>query len=172
MNAISTALIRAMTVLLLGSGAAQAALIDRGGGFIYDDVLNVTWTRSASINGLADWATSVAWADALTIPDPVRGVNWSDWRLASSDVNGDDTVVNCASATEPDCRDNELGYLFHQYGIRSGAPGPFTDVQSSIYWTGTEFRPNLSAAWSFFFFGGGFQGGNAKTDDNYAWAVR
>ena len=33
--------------MILGvfSIAAQAALIDRGNSFIYDDVLNITWTQ-------------------------------------------------------------------------------------------------------------------------------
>lgn len=31
------------------SGAAQAALHDRGGDLIYDDVLNITWLRDANL---------------------------------------------------------------------------------------------------------------------------
>ena len=31
------------------SGAAQATLIDRGGGLIYDSVLNVTWLQNANL---------------------------------------------------------------------------------------------------------------------------
>ena len=45
------ALTRATLILLAGislSGAAQAALFDRGGGLIYDDVLNVTWLQDAN----------------------------------------------------------------------------------------------------------------------------
>ena len=34
-----------------GSAASQAALIDRGGGLIYDDVLNVTWLQDAQLRG-------------------------------------------------------------------------------------------------------------------------
>lgn len=33
---------------LLSSGAAQAALHDRGDGLIYDDVLNITWAAGLS----------------------------------------------------------------------------------------------------------------------------
>jgi hypothetical protein len=132
--------------LLMASGPAQGALVDRGGGFVYDDVPDVTWTRNANVNGLDSWANQVAWANSLSLFDSVRGVTWSDWRLPSVDVDDDDTIVDCAAATEAACRDNEYGYLFHQYGIRSSTPGPFTDVQSSDYWSGTEFRPNLFGA--------------------------
>ena len=171
MKSTNVSFLAGLLVLAI-TGAAQAALIDRGGGFIYDDVLDITWTQSANLSGQNAWATQLTWASALSIFDPVRGVVWSDWRLAKVDVNGDDTIVDCATASEAACRDNEYGYLFHQYGIRAGAPGPFTDVQSSYYWSGNEFRPNTFAAWVFFFFGGGTQAGGDKTTDYYAWAVR
>lgn len=47
---------------LLMSGAAEAVLINRGGGRIYDDVLNVTWLRNAdySATQLTD-----AWRDSI-----------------------------------------------------------------------------------------------------------
>ena len=60
----------------------QAALIDRGGGFIFDNDLGITWTQNANINGVADtWDNQVAWADSLSLFDAVRNVTWSDWRL-------------------------------------------------------------------------------------------
>lgn len=34
--------------LIAASGGAQAALHDRGGGLLYDDVLNVTWLQDAN----------------------------------------------------------------------------------------------------------------------------
>jgi hypothetical protein len=76
------------------SGAAQAALHDRGGGLIYDDVLNVTWLQNANYgagssydngsnttDGLMKWGNAVAWADTLVFHDSVRNVDYSDWRL-------------------------------------------------------------------------------------------
>ena len=36
------------TAGLLSSGAVQAALNDRGGGLIFDDVLNITWLADAN----------------------------------------------------------------------------------------------------------------------------
>ncbi len=92
-------------VLLAGlglSGIAQATLIDRGGGLIYDDVLNITWlqnanygagssydngfnTIEAATDGRMTLGNAVAWADALVYYDSVRGVSYSDWRLPSVD---------------------------------------------------------------------------------------
>ena len=74
---------------LLVSGAAQATLHDRGGGLIYDDVLNITWLEDANYaktsgydaNGLMGWSVANAWAAGLGYFDSVRNVTWSDWRL-------------------------------------------------------------------------------------------
>jgi len=162
-------------ILLFLVGSAQAALIDRGEGFIYDDILDITWTQNANINSIDTWHNQVAWADGYSQTHSVYGT-FDDWRLADIDVNGDDTIVDCSIAPEALCQDNEYGYLYHQYGISSSSPGLFTNVQSDGYWSGTEYAPNPIGAWAFFFgdcvspcgFGGGF----GKGDGYYAWAVR
>lgn len=90
------------------SGAAQAALHDRGGGLIYDDVLDVTWLQDANYgagssydsfeyayddgsgynaipgsngNGRMQWNNALNWAASLSYYDSVRDVTWGDWRL-------------------------------------------------------------------------------------------
>lgn len=71
------------------SGVAQAALHDRGGGLIYDDVLNVTWLQDANYaktsgydaDGKMSWPNAEAWAEGLAYSDSVRGVTYTDWRL-------------------------------------------------------------------------------------------
>ena len=46
----------------------------------------------------------------------------------------------------------------------------FSNIQSIVYWTATEYTPNTINAWYFNFSGGGQYVGN-KTISNYAWAV-
>lgn len=82
------------------SGAGQAALLDRGGGLIYDSVLNVTWLQDTNYaatsgvstsgpNGTMIWSEAMTWADNLSFFDSVRGVTWSDWHLPTvTPVNG------------------------------------------------------------------------------------
>ena len=56
------------------SGAAQATLIDRGGGLLYDNVLNVTWLQDAnyaktsgySDTGIFDHIQATSWASMNT----------------------------------------------------------------------------------------------------------
>jgi hypothetical protein len=68
-----------------GLGEAQATLFDRGGGLLYDDVLNVTFLQDANYaktsgydeDGLMDWTTANTWAADLDYG------GYSNWRLAS-----------------------------------------------------------------------------------------
>ena len=55
--------------------SAEAALIDRGSGFIYDDVQDITWAQDANINGAASWADQMAWADGYS---QIHSV-WGTW---------------------------------------------------------------------------------------------
>jgi len=93
-------------IMALGfSGAANALLIDRGGGLIYDDVLDITWLQDANYafssgyaaanavdngssatnniftDGRMGWDAANTWADGLSYYDSVRGVTYDDWRL-------------------------------------------------------------------------------------------
>ena len=148
-------------------------MIDRGEGFIYDDVLDITWTQDANINGLDTWDNQVAWAAGYSQTHTVYGT-FDDWRLPSMDVNGDntfETFVDCSSASEVACRDNEYGYLFWQYGITESSPGDFTNVQPQLYYSGTELAPNTNYAWYFGFYEGNQRISN-KSNGRYAFAVR
>jgi hypothetical protein len=69
------------SLLLLVSVQVNAALFDRGSGLIYDDVLDITWTQNANINGFDTWDNQIAWVADLSLYDSVRNVTWDDWRL-------------------------------------------------------------------------------------------
>ncbi|MCP4407494.1 MAG: DUF1566 domain-containing protein, partial [Gammaproteobacteria bacterium] len=48
-------------LLALGmAGTVQATLIDRGGGLIYDDVLNITWLQDANYAETSGYAAANA----------------------------------------------------------------------------------------------------------------
>ncbi len=76
-------LILALLAGLSLSGAAQATLIDRGGGLIYDDVLKITWLQDANYaktsgydaDGRMNWAATTTWAANLSYG------GYDDWRL-------------------------------------------------------------------------------------------
>jgi hypothetical protein len=162
--------------------SANATLVSRlGGQAAYDDVLGITWLTTADVSGTNAWANQLSWIDSLNTADYL---GFNDWRLASMSVaaglpTGTTTsVVDCSSATELACRDNELGYMFyHNMG------GAFSDDKSGnqtvdgvlltgiqpYTWAGTEY--DSSVAW-LFYFGGGDQFNDLKDVNIYGWAVR
>ena len=85
--------------------------------------------------------------------------------------------VYCEYATELECRDNEMGYMYHYNlggknennptGNLSGDQGFIKNLQRS-QWSGTQ---GPKGAWGFYFRYGG-QGEEAKLYGNAVWAVR
>ncbi|HEX5636731.1 MAG TPA: PEP-CTERM sorting domain-containing protein, partial [Gammaproteobacteria bacterium] len=201
MNTRTLLIASALLTASLISGAAQAALYDRGGGLIYDDVLNVTWLQDANYaktsghnsEGRMVWGDATSWADNLSYYDSVRDVTYDDWRLPKvSPVNGVNFNYDYSFDGSTDVGHNitsissELSYMFYinlgnSYvaGDCSASPGtclnntgPFMNLFSELYWSGTEYKPGTNHGW-LFYMPIGVQGG--YVEDNfpyYAWAVR
>jgi len=206
-------LILALLAGLSLSGVAQATLIDRGGGLIYDDVLNITWLQDANYaktsgydsDGKMTWADASIWADTLVYYDSVRNVNIDNWRLPTLtpvgasfnyDFSNNGSTDHGYGATSTH---SELAYMYYVnlanlgyctpngggssdscyvksgYGLVDGAAvndeSLFTNLQSSVYWSGLDYAPRTYEAWDFTMVNGG-QGANYKDDSLYAWPVR
>jgi hypothetical protein len=175
LGALSAVLFTFITV------SANATLVSRlGGEAAYDTVLGITWLTDADLSGQGNWDNQLLWIDSL---NTANHLGFDDWRLASMSVaagvpTGTATsVVDCSSATEVACRDNELGYMFyHNMGGSLGdsktgnqtVDGVLLTEVRSDYWPGTEFDSNN--AWDFRFNGAQFNTG--KFNFNYGWAVR
>jgi len=133
------------------SSASSAALIDRGGGFIYDDVLDITWLQDAVGSGLADRTTQLAWANNLITVDALRSVSWTDWRLASL---------------------AEYQYMYNNNGVSDINPGLFQTV-GLWYWSSD---PCVNTAFGMectgLNFGNGSTLSTAQGNNYYGWAVR
>ncbi len=149
-------------------GSADAALVSRLGGMAYyDDVADLTWLADANYaqtsgydaDGLMTWQAANDWAAQLT----VGGL--SGWRLANPD----------ATCFGQNCTNSEMGNLFYNtLGNPAGSlinTGPFSNVQSHIYWSSTQYAPAPSKAWSFFM-ADGSQNVIAASVDYYGWAVQ
>ncbi len=74
----------AITLSLMLANAAQASLIDRGNGLIYDTDLNVTWLADANLamsntfgvsgidsNGHMTWFTAQNWISAMNTANTI-----------------------------------------------------------------------------------------------------
>ncbi len=121
----------AAAAMVAMTGATQAALIDRGGGMIYDTTRNITWLADMNYastsgyasanaggananqilaNGQMGWIAAVAWANQL-----VHG-GFDDWRLPT--LNPADTSCSNSTVDFPiqyygrNCTGGELSGLF------------------------------------------------------------
>jgi hypothetical protein len=148
------------TAGVLSSGAAQAALNDRGGGLLYDDVLNVTWLQDANYaktsgydaDGQMDWNAATAWAANLVYHDSVRNVDLSGWRLASNTpINGVSFNVFESTVGSSDIGFNitspnaELSYMFYvNLGLKGyySSEGLYQPGYAGIFGDGTSGGQN------------------------------
>jgi hypothetical protein len=145
------------------AGSASAALLDRGPNMVFDDVLNITWTRQAGDGVQRTWDDSVALVNSLVLAGS------DDWRLPWASVSAGagpvTSVVNCATATELACRDNEMGHLFY-HDLGGTFPEDLTGNQTAVsgevltgiedrYWSGTRSfvraSDGVSDIWDFRF---------------------
>src|SRR5687767_3691671 len=62
-------------------GTASATLIDRGPDLLFDDVLNITWTRQAGDGVLRTYDEALALADSLVF------AGFDGWRLPWASVS-------------------------------------------------------------------------------------
>jgi hypothetical protein len=175
----------ALTLFALGSGVSQAALIDRGGGLIYDDVLNVTWMQDVqyvnqlglSRDGILNHWEALAAADSLEYYDSVRDTTWSDWRLPTAYV--EEIMFDTTGTT------SELAYMYYvnlQFAPMyehdrfrpdptSDAYNPFLNLNRAVWFSNTsDSRPDTHA-WIFHFHFGS-QEGTERADAGRVWFVR
>lgn len=179
----------ASAAIILASSPVHATLFDRGGGLIYDDVLNITWLQDANYamtsgydaDGLMTWAETMTWADTL-----VYG-GYSDWRLPSIDPVDLKFSYDGTTGWGYNIKTrSEMGHLYHtelgnlgeydtlgnvQVGWGLVNSGPFVNLHPYNYWTG--FEHGLYGSSFSFNFGNGSQDAPYKGDPSfYAMAVR
>lgn len=107
-------------------------------------------------DGSRYWAAQSAWANSLNTVGLVYNFNagysmaWSDgWRLPST--------VDTRESIGFDVTSSELGHLFYtelgnsnpQSGNGLVNTGPFTNLQTGCYWSGTDFSADYGMKWFF-----------------------
>jgi hypothetical protein len=159
-----------MGLSLTFSVQADAALIVRGTDtlgyqLIYDTDRDITWYDYT--HAVDTWQNQVNWADALSVN--FGGTIYDDWRLPITDEN----------CTGYNCTGSEWAHLYYtELNNKAGGQlgntntGPFNNLQSYYYWSGTEDSADSARAWGFYF-PFGHQGVYNKDNWNfYAMAVR
>jgi hypothetical protein len=168
-----------LTCLFLActSHYSQAALYDRGNGFIYDEVLDITWLQDANYanttnatpwyrTGWMVYDDAVAWTDSLNL------AGTSDWRLPSA---GENPSMGWSS-------DSELGHMFYNNLGNSGSVTnttfidgetglsvSFENIQNTIYWLSEELPENK--VWTFKMEAGKMLDYASRNSGYHIWAV-
>lgn len=183
--AVQIALTRTVpfTLFMMISVNAQSALIgrlpDAYGQYqaVYDTDLDITWLADANYaatsgydaDGRMSWDTAQTWITAL---NAANHLGTDGWRLPVSD--------GCISY---DCTGSELGHLFYmEFGGVAGYGDPmpplsdpdlalFSNIQTSLYWSATEYPSDSAWAFEFGPYDIGRQIYYSKTYEFYAWAV-
>jgi hypothetical protein len=164
--------IAAATLALSLAPAAEAALNDRGGGLIYDDVLDITWLQDANLfktlcdasdpiatgfvsggrsatdicgtDGRMTWGEAEAWMARLRDQNYLGYSDWRQW-----------IVPGAAPCSGYDCTDSEMGHLFNvTLGNPDAGDGsncynpPTTDPDHCLVNTGPFANFQSGAYWS------------------------
>lgn len=179
----------ASAVIGLAAMPAEAALVNRGGGLIYDTDLNVTWLQDANYamtsgydaDGLMTEYDASAWAYDL-----VYG-GYSDWRLPTVEPQNYSWGYDGSTGSGYNITTgSEMGHLFYtelgnlgfydtngviQPGWGLTNVGPFINLQSYQYWTDTVATSNPAYFW-YSDFQYGYQDWQHRLNSCYAMAVR
>lgn len=167
-----------------------------------DDPDGASYTEQILINGRMTWGAALHWIDAmndanylgfddwrLSETNPINGSSYNyNWSVAGDTDNGYN--ISALGTAYAAATGSDLAYMFYNnldgvpfrnpdyspnesYGLINGT-GPFDNLQSNDYWSGTESEehaPLTHTAWLFSTFYG-FQDGFYKGYDRYVWAVR
>ncbi|TXT22904.1 MAG: hypothetical protein FD134_2361 [Gallionellaceae bacterium] len=184
--------------MLTTTGAHAALTLTLGGQGVYDSDLNLTWLANANLaatntfgvggisaSGDMTWNAAQSWIGAM---NAANYLGFNDWRLPAT-LQPDASCGSQYNAGAPygtqfygyNCTGSEMGHLFYtELGGTAGSSilsssdpdlALFQNVQSSLYWSGTEYAPSTSNAW-YFDTGIGFQSAYYKGSSMFAWAVR
>ena len=134
-------------------------------------------------NGVLNWYEAEAWIALLN----ARGyLGYRDWRQPMT--SQPDTTCSDTDGLGENigyrCEGSELGHL---YNVALNNPnllddgcginclqnaGPFSNVQASHYWSGTDYNPDTDYAWVFDTSTGSQGTGARALAQNYVWPVR
>jgi len=131
-----------------------ARFTDKGDGTIRDNLTGLIWLKNANCFGAKTWTEALSACGKLAdggcgLKD---GSAVGDWRLP--------TVKELQSLID-----------FGKYDPALPSGHPFTEVQSSAYWSATEYANDDNYAWHVYSYFGGVTT-NIKSGHYYVWPVR
>jgi len=137
--------------------STNANLVSRlGGQAVYDTDFDITWiadanlaasntfgTAGINVSGAMNWTKVNTWIGNL---NAANYLGFNDWSLPVT-PQPDATCSSQTGGVPPQdvgsgCTGSDMGHLFNVEGVSAATPGLFSNVQSVVYWSGTEFAPD------------------------------
>jgi len=111
-----------------GVASPTPRFFDRLDGTVTDNLTGLMWAKDANLAGAMTWAEALAYANNLSFGNAGCGGPYTDWRLPNA---------------------NELASLVDKSNYNPALPTghPFSNVQSSYYWSSTTLAGYTDSAW-------------------------
>jgi hypothetical protein len=134
-----------------GVASPSPRFTDNGDGTVTDNLTGLMWAKDANDNGTMTWQEAIDYTNNLSLGTSC-GSPRTDWRL-------------------PNIKELKSMVDYSNYSSALPTGHPFTNVQSSQYWTSSTAIYDTGRAW-YIYMGTGVKSNNFKTILNCAWPVR
>jgi hypothetical protein len=137
-----------------GVASPSPRFTDNGNGTVTDNLTRLIWMKNASPFGPITWDQALTAANGLKSGDfdLTDGSKAGDWRL-------------------PNRRELQSLVDYGSYNPALPAVNPFTNVQSTYYWSSSTIATSPTIAWHVYFVDG-LDGTFEKSTNLYVWCVR
>ena len=134
-----------------GVASPSPRFTDYGDGTVTDNLTGLMWAKDANMTVTKTWAAAIEYATNLTLGVSCGGTH-TDWRLPNR---------------------NELNSLVDAGNYNPALPTghPFSNVQSSYYWSSTTYATSTTNAWYVYMYYGNVSS-TSKTNSICVWPVR
>jgi hypothetical protein len=127
---------------------------DNGDGTVIDNLTGLMWAKDANLNnGKMTWNDAIDYANNLSLGSDGCGLSYTDWRL-------------------PNVRELQTLIDYSNHGPSLPSGHPFSNVQSSYYWSSTANAFNTTTTAWYVYMNVGNVNYNGKTVSTYVWPVR
>jgi hypothetical protein len=136
-----------------GVASPSPRFTDRGDGTVLDNLTGLMWAKDANFAEVTKtWYDAIDYANNLSLGSAGCAAYYQDWRL-------------------PNVKELQSLIDFSNYSPALPTGHPFTNVQSSVYWSSTTFADYTGYAW-FVYMVSGSVNFEDKTKFYYVWPVR
>jgi hypothetical protein len=136
-----------------GVASPSPRFTDNGDGTVTDKLTGLMWAKDANIFGTKNWTDALSAVNNLSLGGEGCGTSYTGWHL-------------------PNVKELQSLIDFGNYIPALPSGHPFSNVQSSFYWSSTTHAGNTAYAWYVSMASGIVASNGFKTNYYYVWPVR